>query len=219
MPAWSVRTENRTGAGDDAQHFHRQCRDQRILRFHHHRHPADDAIALRVDGEQPAAGRRVFDGRNVPQQTRKRHQIGSRIGAANGEAGMRRRVILRARCRGGGAGLANHDAAGTLYGVGENDIVARQPGELVEGLLIKAAKTLRGDGRRHPIGFGEDDIEADRDGAELPQLRDQIGNDRAGPRPLPDLLQARFVDIDDDNRPRGLFARTQNLKKIEGAQS
>ena len=54
--------------------------------------------------------------------------------------------------------------------------------------------------------------------AELGEAGDEVGDHGARPRPLPDLLEARLVDIDDDDRPRGLLARPQHLKQIEGAQ-
>ena len=55
--------------------------------------------------------------------------------------------------------------------------------------------------------------------ASLGQTRDEIGDERARPRPLPELLQALFVDIDDDDRPLRCIARMQHLKEIENADA
>ena len=206
------------GAGDDAQHFQGQRRHQGILRVHDHRDAADDAVALGLDREQPAPGGRLLDRRNVAQQSGKRHQERARIGAEDGETGLQRRFGFAARRGRRRTGLADHDAAGLFDGVGQDLVVARQRRELVAGRRIEAAEARRRQCRRHAIGLGENDVEADRHGAKLAQTGDQIGHHGPRPRPLPDLLQARFVDVGDDDRPRGLLARPQNLKEVEGAQ-
>ena len=48
---------------------------------------------------------------------------------------------------------------------------------------------------------------------------DEIRDSRARPWPLADSLEAFFVDIDDNNRPFGRFARVQHLEKIENANA
>jgi len=52
---------DRARAGDDAQHFHGQRRHQHVLRREDHRHPTDDAVAVRIDRKDAAAGRRLLD--------------------------------------------------------------------------------------------------------------------------------------------------------------
>ena len=42
--------------------------------------------------------------------------------------------------------------------------------------------------RRQLVGLGEDDVEADGDSAQFSEAVDQIGQDGARPRPLPDLF-------------------------------
>ena len=210
--------EDGAGAGDDAQHFQGQRRHQGILRVHDDRDAANDAVALGFDREQPAPGGRLLDGWNVAQQSGKRHQERPWIGAENGETGLQRHFGFAARRGRRRPGLADHDAAGLFDRVGQDLVVARQRRELVAGRRIEAAEACRRDRRRHAIGLGENDVEADRHGAKLAQTGDQIGHHGPRPGPLPDLLQARFVDVGDDDRPRGLLARPQNLKQIERAQ-
>ncbi len=102
--------------------------------------------------------------------------------------------------------------------IGQNVVIARQAIKLGAGFGVDTAKALLGDGGRHAVRLGEDDVETDGNAAELRDARHQVGNGGAGPRPLPDRLEARFVDIDDDNRPRRLLAGPQHLKKIKCAQ-
>ena len=84
--------------------------------------------------------------------------------------------------------------------------------------IVEIAKILGRHLRRHAIGFGKDDVEADDDGAEFGQARDQVGDARARPRPLAERLQAFLVDIDDDDRPLLGDARLEHLKEVEGLE-
>ena len=184
---------------DDPQHFHGQRRHQRALRLHDDRDAADDAVVLRIDREQSAAGRGFLDRRHVAQHSGKRHQIGRRIGTANGEAGLQRHFARRLRRRRRRAGFADDDAR-LLDRIGQNLVVARQAVELGAGLRVDAAKAMLGDRRRHAVRLGEDHVKTDGNSAELGDARDQIGDGGARPRPLPDRLEACLVDIDDDDR-------------------
>ena len=65
-------------------------------------------------------------------------------------------------------------------------------------------------------GSENTDVEGDHDGAEPGQFGDEVGDPRARPRPLPELFQALFVDIDDGDRPCGLLARIDALEGVEG---
>ena len=127
--------------------------------------------------------------------------------SARGAAELRRRLGRR-RCR----RLCLIASAKTASLLGSAASFSRVSG-------IEPAEAAGGDGRRHAIGFGKDDVEADRDGASVAQPGDEIGNHRPRPGPLPDFLQARLVDIGDDDRPHRLLARAQHLKQIERAQT
>jgi hypothetical protein len=81
---------DRTGVGDDAQHFQRQCRSDRALRLHHHGRSAHHAVGLGADGEHTAAGGGPFENRNVPEYARKVHEIGAWIRSHHGESNARR---------------------------------------------------------------------------------------------------------------------------------
>jgi hypothetical protein len=145
------------------------------------------------------------------------HQERRRIGPLDGEAGLQRHLGLRARRRYRRAGLADDDA-GLLDRLRQDLIVARQAGELLARLRVEAAEAFGGNGGRHAVRLGENDIEADDDGAERVEPVDEIGHHGARPGPLPDLLEARLVDVDDDDWAGGLLARPQHLKQIERAQ-
>ena len=45
---------------------------------------------------------------------------------------------------------------------------------------------------------------------------DEVGDPGARPRPLPELLQALLVDVDDGDRPCGLLAGLDELEGVEG---
>ena len=165
---------------------------------------------------RPAAACSI--GWNVAQQSGKRHQARPRIRAENGKAGLRRRFAIDARRGVAAAVWPTTTPPAFLIASAKSGIVARKSGEFFAGLRVEAAETFRGDGWRHAIGLGEDDVEADGNGAIRAQTGDEIGDHRARPRPLPDLLEAGLVDVDDDDRPRGLFPRLQDLKQIECAQ-
>ena len=71
-------------------------------------------------------------------------------------------------------------------------------------LLVEVAEAIGGDARATcRSGFGEHHVEGDGDRAEAGQPLDQVGDQRARPRPLPERAQAVLVDIDDDHRLDG----------------
>jgi hypothetical protein len=80
------------------------------------------------------------------------------------------------------------------------------------------AEARRGDAGRHSVRLGENDVKPNGDHPKLGELRDQVRNDRARPRPLSNLLEARFIDVDDDDRPRHRLAWPQRLIEVEGPQ-
>jgi hypothetical protein len=89
---------------------------------------------------------------------------------------------------------------------------------LLGRLVVDVLERHRHVGRRHAVRLGEHDVEADRDRAHAGEPRDDLGHLRARPRPLAELLEARLVDIEDDDRPLFGGARPRHLEKVEGAQ-
>ncbi len=209
--------ENRVGAGRDPQHFEAQRRHGRALGQHHHRHAADNAIAFGPDREQAPPRSRGFEKWNIPEQTRPLQHERLRLLAEHGEARQRQRLVeFRLDLR--KSGFAEHHAR-TPHGVGEDLIVARQRPQPASGFLVEVAKRVGRDVRIEPVGLGEHDVERDHDGTELGQTSYQIRD--PGPRPgkLPEFRQARFVDIDNGDRPCRLHARVDALEGIEGSDA
>jgi hypothetical protein len=102
--------------------------------------------------------------------------------------------------------------------VGKDIVVAGKPVEFCPGLGVKAAEAFFGNRRRHAVGFGKHDVEANGNGAHPRDVRNQIGEHRARPGPLADFFLALVIQVDNDDRPRRLLARAQDLKEIENAQ-
>jgi hypothetical protein len=73
--------------------------------------------------------------------------------------------------------------------------------------------------RREPIGLGEDDVKRDDKSAQLGEAGDQICNARTGPRPLTELSEALFVNVDDNDRPLCGDAGLYELKDVECPQA
>ena len=103
-----------------------------------------------------------------------------------------------------------------LDGVGEDLVVARQRAQLDARLLVEIAEGIGRIGRVEPVGLREHRVEGDHDRTKPGQFGDEVGNPGARPRPLPELLEALVVDIDDGDRPCGLVARIDALKRVEG---
>ena len=209
--------QNCSGARDHPQHFEAQRGHDVALRHHDHRHPPHDAVALGGDAEKPAPGGRALKGRYVLQQSRELEQKRCRISSDRSHAGSRTlRVGLRDRD--GQAGLADHDLR-LAHRVGHHLIVAWQRPELASGRLVEVAEGVRRELRRQPVGFGKNHVEGDDQSAHIGEARDHFGDARSRPRPLAQRPQAFLVDIDDDDRSFGGFARLDDLKNIESAQT
>src|SRR6516225_8458472 len=101
------------------------------------------------------------------------------------------------------------------YGFGQRLVVARQAVQLGPGFNIDAAKAWLRDLRRHAVRFWKDDVEPDRDRTKLGDLGNQIRNRGTRPRPLPDHLQARLIDVDDDDRPNLFRPRPKHLEEVK----
>ena len=114
--------------------------------------------------------------------------------------------------------LADHDAR-FAEGIGQHRVVARQRAQLCPRRLVNVAEGVRGDARRHPVGFRENDVERHHQCAHLGETRNNVGDACTRPRPLTDAVQALFVNIDNDDRPLRCIARMQHLKEIENADA
>src|SRR3984957_20266503 len=210
-----VFSENRRGPRNDPQHFQTQRRHHMALRLQHHRHPADDAIALRNDGKKSAARGDFFENRDVAQQTGKLEEVrlGSRF-VAKRRKSRERKVLVDFRNHRFEPGLTKHHT-GTPERIGQGLVVTRQSAQPASGQFIQVAHIIGQDVRVQPVGFGKNHVESNGNGAKIGKVDDHVRQARARPRPLAELLQARFIDVDDGDRTRRLHARIEALVEIE----
>ena len=184
---------------------------------HHDGNAADHPVALGLDREQPATGRRLLDRGDIAQQRREGDEVRLRIAAERGEAGLHLRGGVRVLGDEAEAGLPGDDARARDR-LAEQLIAARQLAQFRAGLVVEAAEALGRDVRRGPIRLGEDHVEGDGDAAERGQARDEIGHDRARPGPLADPLEALLVDVDDHDRPQRRLPRLERLVEVEAPE-
>ncbi|KTW14547.1 hypothetical protein SA9_12390 [Staphylococcus warneri] len=111
------------GAAGHPQHFERQRRHGDALRDHHHRHPPDDAVALRPDREQAPPGGGLLEHRHVAQQSGKLEHELLRLLAEHCKPGDRQ-LFVEVGAHIGRAGFAEHHAR-VLDGVGQDAVIAR----------------------------------------------------------------------------------------------
>src|SRR6185295_483189 len=83
--------------------------------------------------------------------------------------------------------------------------------------VVEIAKLVSRNAGRHSIWFGKHDVERDHECAHLSQARNEVGDTGARPGPLTYAFEALLVDVDDDDRPFGGFARLQDLEKVKDA--
>jgi hypothetical protein len=115
----------------------------------------------------------------------------------------------------------------------ENDIAARldriRQDLIVVGQFLEARDDrIVGSDLVHPaddsrwrgaVGVEEQDVEDHRRGAQFVELRHQLRQQRARPRPLSELLEAVFVDIDDAHRGWLIDPRLQTQELVEDMDS
>ena len=185
------------------------------LRLQYHRHPADDAVTLGNDRHQSAARGNLFENRDVAQQTGKLKEawLRSRL-VAERRKPREGKIIVDFRNHLVEAGLAEHHAR-TPDGIGQGLVVTRQSAQPASGQFIQVAHVIGQDVRVQPVGFGKNHVESNGNGAKIGKVDDHIRQARARPRPLAELLQAGFVDINDGDRARGLHARNKALVEVE----
>ena len=180
--------DRRVGIGCHAQHFQRQRGHKRVAGMHDHRGAPDNSIALVGLGEDTTAGGGFFKDRNIAHQTRKRDQKGTRVRGAfcgnDAVAGTFGRFVVGAAV---GHGFAEHDTRASDCR-GKDLVIAGQAAQTRARSIVEIAQRQCHEIGRQLVRLGEDDVEADGDGAEFSQAVDQIGQDGARPRPLPDLL-------------------------------
>ena len=79
--------QDRPRAARDPQHLEAQGRHGDALGDHDHRHAADDAVTLGLDGEQAAPGRRLLQHGHVAQQPRELEHERLRLLAQHSKSG------------------------------------------------------------------------------------------------------------------------------------
>ncbi len=187
-----------------------------ILDHHDQRHAAEDAVRVRLDGEEAMSRGGLRDDRQVLHQAREFQQERRRIAA---ERGVRhvwygtlaagKRLIVKAH-----AGLAD-DNARALMESASTCFVRRQLQQIRPDSLRQGRIVLGDAVGGQAVGFGEDHVEADHDSAHRSQPVDQPRHLGTRPRPLPDLFEALLVYVDDDDRLLDRWPRMQPLEDVE----
>ena len=200
----------------DAQQLGRERGHQRIADPKDQRRPAHDLVAIRdpVDGADPVRGR--IKNRQISGRPPERGHQPPRIIARNGKPGLggRRGVCAAAEARRKHARrLFQRGRKGLVIGGLTRRFlhqhVGLHGGQMLDDLLDRGA-----------VGLGEQDIEADDRGAFAGQLDEEVAHLGSRPRPLPELRQRFFVDVDDaDRQPRIVGLRRELLIGIEGDQA
>ena len=209
--------QDRPRAARDPQHLEAQGRHGDALGHHDHRHAADNAVTLGLDGEQAAPGRRLLQHGHVAQQPRELEHERLRLLAEHRKSGhWKFRVEIGANVR--ATGFSEHHAR-IADGIGKNPVIARQRPQSRAHLLIEIAEGVGEELGIEPVGLGEHGVERDHHGAEPGQVGNDVGDARPRPRPLTEFRigQAPFVDVDDRDRPHRLLAWFQHLEDIEGS--
>ena len=91
------------------QYFKTERRHDGALGPQQHRHPPDNAVALGLDRDQTASGRRCFQNADIAQQAGKFEQERRGILSAHRDPGHRQRAV-EFRCHVGQRGFAQHHA-------------------------------------------------------------------------------------------------------------
>ena len=112
------------------------------------------------------------------------------------------------------AGLADHDAR-FLDRIGQHLLVRRKLEQIGLHRVRQVGIVLGHPVGRKPVRLGEDDVEADDDGAHGGQSVDQPRHFGARPRPLSDKLKALLVDVDNRDRLLRRRARVKALEDVE----
>ena len=215
-PVQVIFGEDRRSPGNDPKHFQAERRHHVILRKQYHRHPADDAVTLGHDRQQAAARGDLFENRNVAEQTVEFEEarFGAPLVAERGKS-RKGKIFVDVGHRRWKAGFAEHHTRAP-DGVGQHLVVARQFAQLASRQIIQVAHGAGGDVGIEPVGFGENHVECNGDRAKIGEVDDHVRKVRTRPWPLSELLQARFVDVDNGDGTRGLHAGIEALIKIEG---
>jgi hypothetical protein len=206
----ATRPDVALGAEGHAQHFGRKCRIGSAGDALDEPHAPNQAVPIRVLVEAADPGRSRFQLRQADERSGVARHEAQGIVARESKSGLARGLV--------GAGVvaghaADHDAAARQRG-GENHVVVGQLGHHSRDVRRHlAAKQRRQQplGRR-AIGLGKDQVVADRGDARVGEPIGEVGEHGARPWPLPDRLETVLVDIDNDDRPRRLLARTQHLE-------
>ena len=105
------------------------------------------------------------------------------------------------------------------HSFGEVASARRQLRQRVRHSRRQAGQFSRDLGRRKPIWFGEDDVDAEDARVALGDAADELGHPVPRPRPLPISGEALLVDVDDHNSGRITGTRPEALFHVEAAHA
>ncbi len=209
--------QQRRRSRDDPQDLEAERGHDVALGAHDHRHAADKAVALGLDGEQATAGSDLLDDGHVAQQAGEFEQefFGVLL-ADRRDAGEGKRLVELGLDHRQPGFAEDHVRA--LDRFREDLVVARQLAQPGAGGIVQIAHLAGDQIRIEPVRFGKHHVEADRHRTVVGEVDDHVRDPRARPRPLAELGEAPVVDVDDGDRPHRLVTGIDQLEQVEGAQ-
>ncbi len=207
--ARSVEAHSR--ADRNPKRFHAEGRHDHALHALHQRHHANDLILrTRVHQAAPGGGG-IDDGQAADPVGIVVEALGDALVGDDHGLGTRRRGEARIDIARGDP--EHHVLAADR--LGENLVVGRHGFERARDVR-RQDRDLGGDRRgRKAIRLGEQQVQPDRGGLVLPDARDQLGDARARPRPLPEVGERGLVDDHDRHRLGHALEREEALVAVE----
>jgi hypothetical protein len=199
----------------EAQQLDRHGRDDGVPDRRDERNAANDAgAAVAVAVDHRVAPRRTLEGFEAPQRPREMSHQRSRIPADREHRRGEHAAPIAARVDLARAGDRERDPP-ALEHLREPFVVARHRTDLLDELGGHLGHEPGRVARGAPVALGHQDVEPDGGGLSIVDRGDQLREQAARPGPLPEALEARLVDVDDQDGRRRARTRHDALEAVE----